>query len=98
MIELGGSVAGSIMAQPIMSRSGLFTDSDMTSRKGLSFKRSGGTLYATPCNANRQATTNVLLFARYANVKPSAMKLTHSSITRGFARSRCTAERPDLVG
>src|SRR5580692_1259240 len=98
MTEPGGNVVGSTIAQPITSRNGLLTDSEMTSRKGLSFRRSGGTLYMIPWSANRQATTNVLLLARCANVNPSPTKLAHSISTMDFVNSRCTAERRDLVG
>ena len=44
LTELGGKVVGSTIAQPIIKRMGLFTDSEITSRYAVSLLRSGGTL------------------------------------------------------
>src|ERR1700730_13764335 len=98
MIDDGGNVVGSIIAQPSVNRSGLLMDSEMTSRYGFSLVRKGGTLYTIPCKAKMHAVTNKVALPIQAQPSPTSTNAAHSNFTRLPRRSHSTARRRDLVG
>src|ERR1700730_8385705 len=98
MTDDGGNVVGSTIAQPIVNRSGLFMDSEITSKYGLSLVRKGRTLYTIPCKAKTHAVTNNVALPNHAQPRPRSVKAVHSNNTKLPRSARSTARRRDFVG
>src|SRR3954464_13498376 len=76
--ESGGTAESVTANQPSMSRSGLLTDSEITSRYGSCFVLSGGTLYTRPMMRRAAAEPKNGLFTTAASASPIAANAIHS--------------------